>query len=315
MAAATEDASGATCVAGVRLTHPERVLYARMGVTKGDLARYYERIAEHMLPHLVDRPVSLVRCPQGSHEDCFFQKHAGSAVGDEIDRVEITGKSGKTSAYLVVGDVAALVACAQIGALELHVWAARRDRLERPDRLVFDLDPGEGVAFAEVRRAAADLRDVLERAGLESFALLTGGKGVHLVCPIERRKGWRAFAAFAKAFATKMASLDPDRFLAGMAKAERSGRIFIDYLRNVRGSTAVAPFSPRAREGAPVAAPVAWDELAKIEASSAFSLSDGEALAERATAWKEYSELRQRLTKAGAARIGLALEDEDEDES
>src|SRR5690606_8581230 len=151
-------------------------------------------------------------------------------VGDEIGRVEIAEKGGGKKSYLTVDDLQGLVACAQIGVLELHLWAARRDRIERPDRMVFDLDPGEGVGFADVKRAAAELRDVLRDAGLESFALVTGGKGVHLVCPIERRLSWEAFAGFARDFAEKIAALDPRRFVAGMSKAKRTGRIFIDHL-------------------------------------------------------------------------------------
>ncbi len=296
-------------IAGVRLSHPDRVLFASMGVTKRALAEYFEAVSEVMLPHLEGRPVSLVRCPEGSGPDgkweCFFQKHAGPSLPEALGSVAIAEKSGGTKDYLLVESAAALVACAQVGALELHLWASRRDRIERPDRLVFDLDPGEGVGFKEVKRAAVDLADILREAGLESAPLLTGGKGVHLVVRLERRQDWPTFAGFAKAFAAKVEALDPRRFVATMSKAKRGGRIFVDHFRNGRGSTAIAPYSPRAREGAPVAVPVSWSELGSIDRANAFSLEQvlGD-LKGRARAWQDVPD-RQRLTDKGMARIGV----------
>lgn len=294
---------------GITLSNPERVLFASMGVTKQALAEYFEAVSDTMLPHLEGRPVSLVRCPEGSGKECFFQKHAGPSVPKAIGTVALAEKKGGTKEYLLIESPAALVGCAQIGALELHLWASRRDRIEQPDRLVFDLDPAEDVGFAEVKRAAVDLAGMLREAGLESAPLLTGGKGVHLVIRLERRQGWAGFAGFAKAFAGKMAELDPQRFVATMSKAKRGGRIFIDHFRNQRGSTAIAPFSPRAREGAPVAVPVSWSELGDIRKASAFSFQEvlGD-LEGRARAWNDVPD-RQRLTRAGAKRLGLEVQD------
>jgi bifunctional non-homologous end joining protein LigD len=295
-------------IAGVRLTHPDKPLYPAMGVTKRELADYFAGIAEAMLPEVTDRPVSLLRCPDGRGEACFFQKHAGSGLPEPVRKIAIAEKDGARKDYLLFNSTAALVACAQVGALELHLWASRRDKLERPDRMVFDLDPGEGVDFAAVRAAAADLRDVLREAELESWPLLTGGKGIHLVIALERRVGWETFSGFAKAFAEKMSELDPDRFIATMSKAKRKGRIFIDHFRNRRGSTAIAPFSPRAREGAPVAVPVSWKELESVKQANAFTLANSLAdLKKRAKAWPEEAKRRVRLTQAGADKLGIDL--------
>lgn len=299
---------GESKVAGVRLSHPDKLLYPAMGVTKRQVAEYYAAQAKQMLPHLARRPISLVRCPEGRQKACFFQKHAGSGLPEAVERISIAEKSGEAKDYLLFNSVRALVSCAQIGALELHLWASRSDRLEQPDRMVFDLDPGEGVDFAAVKRAAVELRALLEEAHLAAWPLLTGGKGIHLVVALERRGGWDSFGDFAKGVADKLADRHPDRFVATMAKSKRRGRIFIDYLRNRRGATAIAPFSPRAREGAPIAAPVSWDELKGIERSAAFSLTDSaDRLAGRAEAWPAEARRRVRLSRDGATRIGLEL--------
>ncbi|MGF1631342.1 MAG: DNA ligase D [Kiloniellaceae bacterium] len=293
-------------VAGVRLTHPDKPLYPAMDVTKRQLADYFAAIAPAMLPDVKHRPVSLLRCPEGRDGSCFFQKHAGSGLPDAIETTAVTESSGSKKDYLLINSKQALVACAQIGALELHLWGSRTDRLEQPDRVVFDLDPGEGVGFAAVRKAAFDLRDVLEEAELPAWPLLTGGKGIHLVLALERRYDWDTIGDFTKRFAEKMAEVDSKRFVATMSKAKREGRLFIDHFRNRRGSTAIAPFSPRAREGAPVAVPVSWKELKSIERSNAFSLADPvRKLQARAKAWPDEAERRTRLSKAALQRIGL----------
>jgi bifunctional non-homologous end joining protein LigD len=295
-------------VAGVRLTHADKLLYPAMGVTKRQVAEYFAARAKAMLPHVARRPVSLVRCPEGRAQACFFQKHAGSGLPAAVERVAVAEKSGVKKDYLLFSSKRALVSCAQVGALELHLWGSRVDRIERPDRLVFDLDPGDGADFAAIRRAAFDLRDALREAELPSWPLLTGGKGIHLVVTLERRHDWSTIGSFAKDFAEKFADLDPQRFVATMSKAKRKGRIFIDHFRNRRGATAIAPYSPRAREGAPIAAPVSWQELECIERANAFSLVDPERrLAARGKAWPSDDKRRARLTQAGAARIGLDL--------
>jgi bifunctional non-homologous end joining protein LigD len=300
------DAAGEQ-VAGVRLTHPDKVLYPKMGITKRDLAEYYAAVAPAMLPHVKGRPVSLVRCPDGRRRACFFQRHAGEGMPPAIGTVPIREKEG-TADYLVLNDRAGLVSCAQIGVLELHIWGAHADDIERPDRLVFDLDPDEGLGFARVRDAAAELKDLLAGAGLVSYPLVTGGKGVHLVIPLQRRHEWPVVAAFAKGFAERIAAADPGRFVAAMAKAKRKGRIFIDHFRNARSASAIAPWSPRAKDGAPVAMPVDWPELARLDRADAFTLRDALARLERAKdPWAGYFKNRQSLTAKTAAALGLEL--------
>lgn len=283
---------------GVRLTNPDRVLFEGQGLTKMDLAKYLSAIAEHILPFTEDRPVSLVRCPAGRSDDCFFQKHRGASVPEEIGEVMIEEKDGTKKSYLLVGDRPGLIATAQIGALELHGWGARADRIDRPDRLIIDLDPDEGMGFDLVKEAATEVRDVLASAGLRSFALLTGGKGVHVVAPLERRRGWNDVKAAARGLARQLAKAAPDRYVAEASKAKRRGRIFLDWLRNQRGATAIVPYSVRARPGAPVAVPVRWDELPRMERASAFSITS---IGQRLSAlhedpWADFQETRQSIT-------------------
>lgn len=261
-------------VAGVRLSHPEKVLFPQQGITKSDLAAYYEAIADRMLPQISDRPLSLVRCPQGRGAKCFFQKHDQGGFPSALKTIAITEASGARESYFYVDTLAGLVAGVQVGVLEFHLWSCRRDRIEQPDRLIFDLDPDEALDFADVRRAAADIRDRLQALGLKSWAMVTGGKGIHVVIPLARRGGWDDVKAFARGFARQLAEEEPERFLAKASKASRKGRIFIDWLRNDRGSTAISPYSTRAREGAPVAMPVTWDELGALKAANAFTIAN-----------------------------------------
>jgi bifunctional non-homologous end joining protein LigD len=295
-----KDDARTSSVAGVRLSHPDKVLFAEQGLTKRDLATYLERVAPVMLPQVADRLVSLVRCPDGRSKQCFFQRHAGAGLTDMFRRLEVEQKGGKREDYLYLSEVKQLVSVAQIGVLEIHVWGSRVDDIERPDRLVFDLDPGDGVAFAAVKQAAADMRDTLEALGLASVPLLTGGKGIHVVAPIARRHPWPMVKAACRAVAERLAEAAPDRFVATMAKAKRHGRIFIDYLRNERGSTAIAPFSPRARPGAPVSWPVSWNDLDGVETANAVTVGDVLSGARRPASWKRYPS-RQHL-KADALR-------------
>ncbi|MFC0199408.1 DNA ligase D [Paracoccus rhizosphaerae] len=261
-------------IAGIALSSGDRVIFPDAKVTKADLARYYRDIAPLMLPEVQDRPLSLVRLPDGLTGQRFFQKHPGKGFPDALKTVPIAESDGETHPYAYGSDAAGLVAAVQMGTVEFHIWGARRDRLDRPDRLVFDLDPDEGLSFATTRRAALDLRDRLADLGLECWAMLSGGKGVHLVVPLRRSVGWDTAKLFARGVATLAATAQPDRFTAEMSKARRKDRIFIDWLRNERGSTSVAPFSVRARPGAPVACPVTWDELSRLRRPAPFSLQE-----------------------------------------
>jgi bifunctional non-homologous end joining protein LigD len=236
-----------------------------------------------MLPFAGHRPISLVRCPQGRAKKCFFQKHDSGTFGEHVHHVPIREKDGGSEDYLYVENAEGLLQCVQMGTIEFHGWGSSVGTLEQPDRMVFDLDPDEGLDFADTRRAAEHLRNQLAELGLASFPMLSGGKGVHVVVPLTPAAEWPAVKDFAHRFAEALAQADPDRFVATMAKAKRKGRIFIDYLRNQRGSTAVLPYSARARAGAPVAAPVSWTELRDIDTAARWHVSDAAELLERAS--------------------------------
>jgi bifunctional non-homologous end joining protein LigD len=244
----------------VRLTHPDRVLYAKQGITKADLALYYAQVAERMLPHVARRPLMVVRCPRGQGAECFYQKHPGKGMSAAIRRAPIEESEGVLES-MYVEDVQGLLQLVQIGALEIHAWGCHVDDVERPDQLTFDLDPDEGLPWKEVMAAARELDARLERLGLTTFLKTTGGKGLHLVVPIEPSAGWDEVKQFCKDVAEAMVRQHPDRYLVNISKAKRRGKILIDYLRNGRGATAVCPYSTRAREGAPVALPIAWTDL------------------------------------------------------
>jgi bifunctional non-homologous end joining protein LigD len=281
-------------IAGVRLTSPDKVLYPEQGITKRDLANYMVAVADWMLPHVAKRPITLVRCPTGRQKKCFYQRHAGSGVPGELGEIPVPGFE---EPYLFVRDVQGLVALVQMGVLEIHPWGARNDNPERPDRMIFDLDPGEGLAFADVVAAAREVRAMLDSMKLTSFLKTTGGKGLHLIVPIVRRYDWQEVKAFARRAAEKLVKEKPERYLIRMSKAERRGRILIDYLRNDPTSTAIAPYSTRSREGAPVATPLAWDELNDKLDPKAFNEKTLPARLQglRQDPWKDMAAVKQAL--------------------
>lgn len=285
-------------VAGVNLTHADRVLYPEQGLTKLALARYYEAIAEWLLPRLERRPLSLLRCPGGRGEECFFQKHPGQALSPDIPRVAIEEKSGRRL-YVYVERIGHVVALVQVGTLELHAWGCRIDDLERPDMLVFDLDPGPGVSWNTVVAQTRSLAGRLADLSLAPFFRTTGGKGLHIVVPLTPKLSWEQARTFARAVATAHAADDPGTLTTNMSKAKRHGRIFIDYLRNGRGATAIASYSTRARPGAPVAVPVRRDELGPALTSDRYTVAN---LRRRLTAlrddpWDGFDEARRPLTQ------------------
>ena len=301
---ASRKTSDPTSIHGQRLTSPEKILWPETGLTKLDLARYYDEFAGRLLPHVKDRPLSIVRCPEGYQGECFFQKHHNASTPDAIETVSIKEKDGGNADYLIIRNRAGVVGAAQIGGMELHVWGSRDDSLEKPERIVFDLDPDEGLDFADVRRAAIELRDVLDSVGLKTFALLTGGKGIHVIAPIARTQPWDTVKAFARDLAVMVARSAPERYVAQASKAKRKGRIFIDWLRNERGSTAIAPFSPRRRAGAPVATPVSWKELPSFDSANAFTMQTiGKRLKKlRTDPWGGYAAASRQALKAEAVR-------------
>ncbi|WP_240047605.1 DNA ligase D [Sphingomonas panacisoli] len=267
---------------GVKISNRDRVLYPEGGITKGQLADHYEAVAEIMLPWCGSRPISLVRCPQGRAKKCFFQKHDAGSFGDAVRHVGIAEKDGHEEPYLYVDTPQGLMTCVQMGTIEFHGWGARIEDVEKADRLVFDLDPDVGLDFEAVRSAAFTFRDILKSIGLETFPMVTGGKGVHVIAPLTPRAEWPEVKDFALRLALAVAQSDPANFTAALPKVQRKGRIFVDYLRNQRGATAVMPYSVRSREGAPVAAPISWKEMETIDTPAHWHVGDAPALIERA---------------------------------
>ena len=246
-------------VAGVALTHPERVLWAE-GVTKQGLAEFYEAVASWLLPHVSDRPLSLVRCPNGAERGCFFQKHSWAGLSDFILRETVRDEGGEEE-VLYVRDIRGVVALVQASVLEIHPWGASIADVDRPDRITMDLDPGDGVAWPDVIAAAREVRDRLTADGLQSFVKTTGGKGLHVVLPLTGKAGWAEVKGYAHQLALAMERDSPGRFIAKASKTARRGLIYVDYLRNGRGATAIAAYSTRARAGATVSTPLDWSEL------------------------------------------------------
>jgi bifunctional non-homologous end joining protein LigD len=268
-----------------RLTHPERVVYPDAGLTKRDVARYYAAVAPWLLQELARRPLSLLRAPDGIDGERFFQKHASAGMGQHRKSIAVREASGRRRAYLVVEDAQDLLALVQMNALEFHPWGARPHSPERPDRITFDLDPGDGVAWRDVVGAAIGIREHLAAVGLRSYPLLSGGKGAHVFVPLGGEDGWPAVKQFARALAQVRAQDDPGHLVAVARKAERRGRIFIDWLRNSRGATSIAPWSLRARPGAPVAMPVSWRDFEIARSADAFRLP---AVLDEAPGWKRH---------------------------
>jgi len=290
---------GSEDVAGVRLTHPERVLYPEQGLTKRDLALFYEQITEWILPHVAERPLSLFRCPEGRGKECFFQKHAGTGVPEHLKPVMITEEKTRRE-YLFVDDQKGLISLAQMGVLEIHPWGSRIRRPDEPDRLIFDLDPGPGVSWPRVVEGARRARRLLEDLGLTPFVKTTGGKGLHVVVPLTPRQSWAVVKEFSRAIALEMVRRFPAEYTATLSKADRIGKIFIDYLRNSRGATAVAAYSTRARLGAPVSTPLTWKELGTGVLSDHYTVEN---LPKRLHTlakdpWEGYFKTRQAIPKA-----------------
>lgn len=290
-------------LADVRLTHPDRVLYPDVGLTKKDLARYYESVADRILPHLRGRPLTLVRCPHG-YQDCFYQKHVNERMPAAIGRVEIEEDGGRAT-YMTADSLEALLGLVQMGVLELHTWGATRDRLDRPDRLTFDLDPDPSLPWARVVEAAHLMKGLLTELGLVSFLKTTGGRGLHVVTPIQRSVDWKEAKEFAKSAADHLAATIPERFTSVMAKRARKGKLYIDYLRNARGATAIAAYSPRAKPGAPISAPITWDELSPKLKSDRFTVMN---IMERLKdmtrdPWEGYDRSARAVTNAMRSRL------------
>lgn len=263
------DQSAATAA---RISSPGKIIYPDSGITKQQVADYYRAVAPLLLPELGRRPLSLLRCPDGLKGQCFFQKHHADTLGANVHAVPIREKDGGSDDYLYVEDAEGVIDLVQMNVIELHPWGARIEDVERPDRLVFDLDPGEGVDWKAIVAAAREVRARLQEIGLESFVRLSGGKGLHVVLPIRPGPGWTEVKAFCEAFADAMTAHAPQRYVATATKAKRKGVIFIDWLRNGRGATSVASWSLRARKEAGVAMPLRWDELGRTKSGADYPL-------------------------------------------
>jgi bifunctional non-homologous end joining protein LigD len=292
--------------APVRLTHPDKILDPESGMTKQMLADYYYAVAEPMLSHIADRPVSIVRCPDGAGKPCFFQKHVNATLPAGIGSIDIADKNGKVEPYITLDTAESLAGLAQLGVLELHPWGSRNNDLERPDRLIFDLDPDEELKWPIVTKAANEIRSRFKKMGLESFVKTTGGKGLHVVIPIVPQHEWPTIKEFARLFVNTIEKSDPALYLTKMTKSARKGRIYLDYLRNERGATSVAAYSPRARAGAPVSMPLAWSEL-KHDQRPVFRVVD---FAEwqgrlKKDPWKTLDETKQKLTPEMLTDVGM----------
>ena len=290
----------------VRLTHPDRIYWPDAGVTKQGLADYYVEVFPAMAPHLVNRPVALLRCPGGTQGQCFFQKHAWKGMSREILTFP-DPLADDDNPLVAVDGLPGLIGLVQGGALEIHTWQSTLADLEHPDQIVMDLDPGEGVTWEAMIAAAREVRDRLEAAGLAGFVKTSGGKGLHVIAPLEPREaaGWDAVKGFAHDMAKAMAADDPDRYVATIAKAKRTGRILIDYLRNGRNNTAIVAYGTRARAGAPVSMPLAWDELGPDIGPAHFTVANAPVrVADTPDPWAEFRRAAVPLDAARRRKSG-----------
>ena len=293
-------------IAGVRFTNPAKVLYPDAKVTKRDLGIFYTRIADWILPTISNRPLTLVRCPEGQAGQCFYQKHVNEQFGAAVYRVDVE-EGGAIVPYGAVDSLEGLLSLVQMGVLEIHVWGSHRDQIEQPDYVVFDLDPDEGLPWERVVEGAITTRDFLADLGLRTYLKTTGGKGLHVVLPLTRRADWDEIKAFTKAVAEAVVAAEPKKYTSKMPKADRKGKVFIDYLRNGRGATSIAPFSTRARPGAPVSTPLFWEELESDVRANTWTVRN---LPERLEAlsadpWADFNTVRQSITAAMEKALGL----------
>jgi bifunctional non-homologous end joining protein LigD len=290
-------------VGGISLSSPERPVYPELVITKLELARYYEAAYDRLIPHFKDRPLTLVRCPDNYHK-CFFQKHIDdSPFYEHLHRIPIKEEKG-IGYYCAVDSLEGLLSLVQLGAVEFHTWASRRDKLEYPDKFTLDLDPDPSVSWTRVVRAALTIRELLGEIGLRSFVKTTGGKGLHVVVPIARRRSWDDVRTFTEAIARMLVEAAPKEYVKTLSKAKRRGKILVDYLRNARGAVAVEAYSARARAGATISLPIAWDELTPKLDPQAFNVRTAAEVLAGSDPWAEYSRVKQSITVQMMRRVG-----------
>lgn len=290
-------------LATIWVTNPERRLFGKTGPTKLDIAVYYALVGDFMLPHILGRPVSLVRCPTGLPKDCFFQRHAFTGMPPSVVTFEATNSENETKSYLSVEGAKGYLALAQFGVVEFHTWGTHRLSLDKPDQIVFDLDPGEGIAWREVVEAAVHIRSELEALGLVPFAKTSGGSGIHITVPVTQKQNWKKLHQATSAISTRLAASTPDTFTTTMGKDNRKRRIFIDYHRNARGHTSAAPYSLRARTNLPASTPVSWADLESIDAPQDLNYSSLPGLlATSGDPWADIEDFARDLPVFGTAR-------------
>jgi bifunctional non-homologous end joining protein LigD len=283
-------------VLGVSVSHPDRIIFKNTAITKGGLAKYFAVVAPWILKDIADHPITLLRCPEGTAGDCFYQRNPGTGLGPDVKPFRWRHK-GKWYEYIYIEDEKGLIELIQMGAIEIHPWGTRVSRIDYPDRLIFDLDPDEGVPFEAVKLAARDLRRRLDAKGMESFLKCTGGKGLHVTVPLAEKDNWETVKAFCAALAHQMVEEVPSAYVATMTKAKRKGKIFVDFFRNDYTATAIADYGVRARPGGPVALPIEWSELGRLKAANQFTISDVlERLKKKRPNTDRYTK-RQRLPK------------------
>ena len=280
-------------IEGIRITNPDKVIFEAPAVTKADVVRYYAAVSERMLPYVSNRILSIVRCPRGISRSCFYKKHPGPD-SRAIFTIPVVNSKGEQEEYFYIRDISGLVYEAQMGTLEFHTWGSRADDPERPDLMVFDLDPDEGMDLETVRRGVRDIKSILEQLSLKSYLKTSGGKGYHVVVPFQPAADWQTFHDFARRIAEVMEQQWPDRYTSNVRKANRKNRIFIDWIRNGRGATSIAPYSIRAREGAKVSMPITWEELDTV-APDGVDMADALSRIGGADPWKDFFQTEQRL--------------------
>ena len=302
-----KNAKGKVDVSGIGVSHPERIIYPGKDLTKLDLVKYYDSIADYILPHITDRFISLLRCPEGLNAECFFQRH--EKIPSEYIHEFDFDKDSHHSPYIYVKDKKGLLTLIQFGVIEIHAWGSKIDKPELPDRLIFDLDPDPEVPWKNVIEAAAEIKLRMDDLGMKSFLKTTGGKGLHVVIPIARKQEWKTIKSFAKSFAENMVSGSPEKYVSNMSKARRKGKIFIDYLRNDMTATAVAAYSARAREGATVSMPLSWRDLSAKLDPSKFNIETvpGIIKKQKSNPWEDIATVKQSLTSKVLAEYGVKI--------
>lgn len=291
--AAPRGESAELVIRGVAVSNPNKVIFPRQKITKADVIRYYDKVAERMLPYVDRRILSIVRCPKGVRGACFYKKHPGPDSSGVVT-VPVRTSGGETDDYFYVDSARGLIFEAQMGTIEFHTWGSRADAIEKPDVMVFDLDPDEGMDLARVRQGVRDMRRVLDELSLVSYLKTSGGKGYHVVVPFRRSVSWERFHDFARSVAEAMEQRWPDRYTSNVRKASRRGRIFIDWIRNGRGATSIAPYSIRARDGAKVSMPISWRELGRV-APDGIDMPEAVRRLRRKDPWADFFEQKQAL--------------------